>query len=121
MQKLTKLAVLAAMLGFVPLASPGSPFTYEIGEALGLEPQVQAWLREAKIRYLKPAHSALTLEFALSDEQVEAAREALEREGRFKVWHRTEAIDRQQQVCAVVDTEVYLRLPKVKRYEPAEF
>lgn len=82
---------------------------------------VQAWLREAKIRYLKPAHSALTLEFSLSDEMVESAREALGREGRFKAWHSTEAIDRQQQVCAVVDTEVYLRLPAAERYEPAEF
>jgi hypothetical protein len=74
--------------------------------------RVQAWLKSARIDYLRPAASELTLEFALSEEDIEAARVAIERDGRFARTFRTEAIDREGGVCSVIETEVYLRRPR---------
>ena len=70
---------------------------------------IQAWLKSARIEYRKPAASALTLAFVLSDADVVDAEEALEREGRFARTFRVEAIDREGQICAVVECEVVLR------------
>lgn len=74
--------------------------------------QVQAWLRQAAIRYTKPATSALTLEFAVTDADVADADAALETEGRFARTHRVVAIDASGAPCAEIDTELYLRLPR---------
>lgn len=83
--------------------------------------RVQAWLKSARIDYLRPAASDLALEFALSEEDVEAARSALDREGRFARTFRTEAIDLQGQVCSVIETEVYLRRPRDKQRDTSGF
>jgi acyl-coenzyme A thioesterase PaaI-like protein len=74
--------------------------------------RAQAWLKSATVRYLRPATTSLTYAFELQDEDVEQAVEALAREGRFARSHRVEAVDRQGQVCAVLDTEVVLRRPR---------
>jgi acyl-coenzyme A thioesterase PaaI-like protein len=74
--------------------------------------RVQAWLKSARIDYRRPAASALTFDFVLSDADIAEAEERLTREGRFSKVHRTEAVDEQGHVCAVVDTEVYLRVPR---------
>jgi acyl-coenzyme A thioesterase PaaI-like protein len=79
---------------------------------------VRAWLRQARIQYLKPGRTALEMEFALSDGDVERARTALDRDGRFTRWHTVEVLDRDREVCASVDTEVYLRLPKDEARKP---
>jgi len=83
--------------------------------------RVRTWLKGASIRYLKPAASTLTLSFELSDEHVESALVALGREGRFSRWHTTPAIDRHGTVCAEIDTEVYLRLPRREQRETSAF
>ncbi|HKQ61001.1 MAG TPA: DUF4442 domain-containing protein [Candidatus Polarisedimenticolaceae bacterium] len=70
--------------------------------------RVQAWLRSASIRYLRPARSALTLDFALSDGDVAAAVAALERDGRFSRTHRVLALDAAGKTCAEADTDVVL-------------
>jgi acyl-coenzyme A thioesterase PaaI-like protein len=82
---------------------------------------VQAWLKSARIEYLRPAASALTLTFALGDGDVEDAAAALDAEGRFRRAFRTEAIDTQGQVCAVIETEVVLRLPRGAQKEVSAF
>ena len=74
--------------------------------------RVQAWVRSATVRYLKPAATALTLEFALTDGDVAQAVEALDREGRYARHHLVEARDTAGVLCATAETEVYLKLPR---------
>ncbi len=71
--------------------------------------RVQAWLRSATVRYLKPASGRVTFEFALSDDDVERACAALAEHGRYAHTHTAEAVSVDGQVCTVVDAEVYLR------------
>lgn len=74
--------------------------------------RVQAWLRTAEIRYQRPAATALTLDFQLSDADVGEATERLDREGRFVRRFQTAAVDRNDEICAEIETEVYLRRPR---------
>ena len=83
--------------------------------------RVQVWLKSAHIEYRRPAASALTFDFVLSDADIREAEEALDRDGRFARVHRTEAIDEQGRICAVVDTEVYLRVPRDERQGASAF
>jgi acyl-coenzyme A thioesterase PaaI-like protein len=83
--------------------------------------RVQAWLRRAEIEYRLPASTALTLEFRLSDEEIARAAAALDEQGRYSQRHLVEALDREGQVCATVQTEVYLRLPKASQREVSAF
>jgi len=83
--------------------------------------RIQTWLKSARIRYLKPAATALTLDFALSDEDVESAWRELEEKGRFTRTHATEAVDRRGRICAAIETEVHLRLPRGDQREGSAF
>jgi len=83
--------------------------------------RVQAWLRRASIEYHRPAATALTLEFRLSDDEIAAAVAALDGQGRFRKRHVIEALDRDGRVCATVETEVYLRLPGAAEKEVSAF
>jgi len=83
--------------------------------------RLRVWLKSAQIRYLRPARTALTFEFALSDASLEQAVAALDREGRFTESHQTEAYDRGGEICAVVDTTVYLRRPKTDQPDLSAF
>lgn len=73
--------------------------------------RVHVWLKSASIRYLKPAASDLTLEFALTDRDLAEARDALASEGRFARRFAVEAIDAGGEPCALVETEVYVGMP----------
>jgi acyl-coenzyme A thioesterase PaaI-like protein len=77
--------------------------------------RVQTWLRSASIRYLKPASSRLTLEFALSDEQIQTAAEELDRTGRFVCSYDVEARNVKGELCAAIQTEAYIRLPRAEQ------
>ena len=70
--------------------------------------RLDAWLRGGRVRYLRPARTTLTLEFAVDEADVVEAADHLERHGRWTRWYRTEARDRDGDVCAVIETEVYL-------------
>lgn len=83
--------------------------------------RVQAWLKSARIEYRRPAATALTFEFAVTEADIREAQARLESEGRFSKMHRTEAVDEHGRVCAVVDTEVYLRLPRAEQPEVSAF
>ncbi len=82
---------------------------------------VQAWLRSSSIRYLKPAKTALTLRFTLTEEDIREALRALEQQGHFAKQHRVEIMDSFDIVCAVADTEVYLRTPRSGQREAGGF
>jgi acyl-coenzyme A thioesterase PaaI-like protein len=83
--------------------------------------RVQAWLRSANIRYLRPAATALTLEFRLTDAQVREATEQMKRAGRFVRSFHTAAVNREGTVCAEIETEVYLRRPRDDQPEASAF
>jgi acyl-coenzyme A thioesterase PaaI-like protein len=83
--------------------------------------RVQTWLKSARIEYLKPAATALTLDFVLTDEDIARAARQLEREGRYIRSHSVEAVDRHGRTCAVIETEVYLRLPRAHQREGSTF
>jgi acyl-coenzyme A thioesterase PaaI-like protein len=82
---------------------------------------VQAWLRSATIRYLKPTKTALTLRFLLTEEDIHEALKALEEEGRFVKNHRVKLIDEAGDLCAVAETEVFLRTPRSGQREVSGF
>ena len=73
---------------------------------------VEVWLRSAKVRYRKPAATTLTLRFRLAPEALERAEAALERDGRFVEAFSVEARDRDDALCAELETEVYVGLPR---------
>jgi acyl-coenzyme A thioesterase PaaI-like protein len=83
--------------------------------------RVQTWLRSASIRYLKPASSRLTLEFALSDEQVETAAAELTRNGRFVCTYDIEARNVAGELCAAIKTEAYIRIPRKEQKSRSVF
>ena len=58
---------------------------------------------------------------ALSDEDVEQAIADLEAGGRHARLHTTRAIDELGTVCAEIDTEVYLRIPREDQKETSAF
>jgi len=72
--------------------------------------RIRIWLKSAAIRYLKPAASELTLEFSLSEDHIRETAEALATDGKFVGSHHTEAMDTDGVVCALIDTEVHIRL-----------
>jgi acyl-coenzyme A thioesterase PaaI-like protein len=83
--------------------------------------RVQAWLRSASIRYVRPAKTALTLHFEIGEADVEDAVAALGREGRFARSYHLVATDTAGLVCAEAETEVYLRLPRAGQKEVSAF
>ena len=88
---------------------------------LRLGEPVQAWLRSAAIRYLKPATTDLTLRYNLTDDEVSEAAEAIRRHGRFSRTGSADALDRNRSLCAVIETEVYLRRPRGAQGEVSAF
>lgn len=73
--------------------------------------RVDVWTRSATIRFLRPATSALTLEFRLDETEVESAARDLDATGKADRVHRVEAIDRHGRVCAIIEAEAHMRLP----------
>jgi acyl-coenzyme A thioesterase PaaI-like protein len=73
--------------------------------------RIQVWLRSASVHYRKPAATALTLEFSLTEEQIREADAALQEEGKYVRVFSTDALDLSGEVCATIETEVYLCLP----------
>jgi acyl-coenzyme A thioesterase PaaI-like protein len=73
--------------------------------------RIHAWTRSARIEYRKPVSTPLTIDFELGVEDLRDAGAALDRDGRFARLHKTRAVDETGDVCAVIELEVYLRLP----------
>ncbi len=71
--------------------------------------RAQAWLKQAEISYLKPAHSDLLYQFKLTLKDMDAAETSLRETGRFQNWNIVEATDKEGNVCARVRLLSYLR------------
>ncbi len=84
------------------------PVMYRAG-LLNRHIQTQAWLKQATIDYLKPAHSDLIYKYRLSDEDMDNAETTIKESGRFKGWHTVEALDKEGDTCARIKLLSYLR------------
>ena len=72
--------------------------------------KLQVWLKTARIDYRRPAKGTLELVFSVADEDIDTALEDLDRRGRALRSHTVEAIDPSDgTICAVIETEVYMR------------
>lgn len=72
----------------------------------------EAWLKSAEIRYLKPAHSNLDIEFVIEKHEVELLRQQLQASGKAEMTHQSEILNKQKEVVALVKSTVSLRLRK---------
>lgn len=71
--------------------------------------RTQVWLKSGSINYLKPARSTLSFTINLTEEDVNKAEEALKNQGRYvSIFHLT-LYDTKHEVCAQVESEVYIR------------
>lgn len=71
--------------------------------------RVQAWLKSAQVKFLKPARSSLVYEYRISEEDVEVMARDLAERGTAVREHTLEAVDEDGVVCARVVTVTYLR------------
>tara|TARA_B100001758_G_C18254462_1_gene527579 strand:- start:23 stop:502 length:480 start_codon:yes stop_codon:yes gene_type:complete len=71
------------------------------------------WLKAAEIQYIKPADSSLEIYFKISEEDVQIAEDALNKKGKFEVWHTIEAINKRGIICAKAKMQIYLRDDKI--------
>ncbi len=69
----------------------------------------RCWLKEASVRFLKPARGRLTLVFELGEADVSKARERLARGERHVHSGSTPIVDEDGETCAVVETEVHVK------------
>ncbi len=85
---------------------------WQIFARLGIH--VRVWLKSARIEYKKSTRTALDLEFSLSDAEIASAHQELQREGRFARIYETPAIDADGDVCALITTEVHVKIPQTE-------
>jgi acyl-coenzyme A thioesterase PaaI-like protein len=81
--------------------------------------RVHAWIKSARIAYRKPVTRTVTLDFELAEQDVRDGTQALLEHGRFARTHTTHAVDETGDICATIEVEVYLRIPRDERGEPA--
>ena len=73
--------------------------------------KVKVWLKSAEIQYRKPAMTDLTLDFRITQADVEEAKQAIESKGKYTKIHEVELIDKEGKVSALVKLEPYVGLP----------
>ncbi|MXV15021.1 DUF4442 domain-containing protein [Hufsiella ginkgonis] len=71
--------------------------------------KVRVWLKSASISYLKPGRSRMHFKIQLEDKDVEDAIAVLNSEGKFVRTFSLQILNRQGEVCANVQNEVYIR------------
>jgi len=69
----------------------------------------RVWLKSAAIEYLKPGRTTLYFRIGLSDETIEAAKQALDTAGKFIHKFPITIVDKKGEVYAKVINEVYVR------------
>ena len=72
------------------------------------------WIKAAEIQYLKPSDSSLKLDFIIRKKDILLAENALNKEGKFEIWHSVEAINKKGIICARARMQIYLRDDKKK-------
>lgn len=70
---------------------------------------VQSWLKSASIDYRKPGDTDLTAKFILEETDISEAENQLNTVGTFVRRHTIEVINTRNELCALAETEVYMR------------
>ena len=68
-----------------------------------------AWLKSAKIDYLKPGTTDLTYKIKLDDQEIEEAFQTIMENGKVIKTFTTEVFDKKGIKCAVCQNEIYIR------------
>ena len=71
--------------------------------------KVRVWLKSASIQYLKPGLTSLYFTLVVTDEMIDEAKAALNTTGKFVKSYPMELYNKQGELCATVQNEVYLR------------
>lgn len=71
--------------------------------------RIQGWLKSASIDYKKPGDTTLTIQFALSESDIGEAERQLNEVGKFVKKHGIEIRNTRDELCAVAETEIYIR------------
>ncbi|MFD2557034.1 DUF4442 domain-containing protein [Sphingobacterium tabacisoli] len=80
----------------------------QIFQANGLKKTV-AWLKSARIEYLKPGRTDLQYSLYLADEDVEEAFDEIKRKGKVIKTFTTAVFDKNGIKCAICHNEIYIR------------
>lgn len=72
-------------------------------------PKTVAWLKSARIEYKKPAHKSLFFSVTLNEEEILEALQIIRNQGKVTKVFRTEVLDKDGNICAISDNEVYIR------------
>jgi len=73
------------------------------------------WLKSASIQYIKPARTALFFRIDLSEEEILLAEQALAEQGKFVKTYPIVITDRNGEICAVMQNEVYIKDIRYKK------
>ena len=76
--------------------------------------KLEIWLKSANIKYKRPATTDLHLTFTITPTDIIEAENALNKVGKFEIWHTVQAINTKGIVCAEAEMLVYLRDNKIK-------
>lgn len=68
-----------------------------------------AWLKSAKIDYLKPGRTTLEFSVRLKDDEIEDSYRIIQEEGKVIKTFTTEIFDKQGVKCAICQSEIYIR------------
>lgn len=89
-------------------ADPFYPILFDqIFKKKGLKTLV--WLKRGSINYLKPARTALKFSIILTEEIINETEEILKKKGKFVSTFHIKLYDENNEICALVDNEVYIR------------
>ncbi len=80
----------------------------QIFKSKGMKKTV-AWLKSAKIDYIKPGHTNLYFSIRLSDKDIEEAYQTILNEGKVIKTFITEIFDKNGILCALSHNEIYIR------------
>ena len=72
--------------------------------------KVRVWLKSASIQYLKPGLTTLHFSLKITDEMITEAEKSLNETGKFIKAYPMELYNKDGELCATVQNEVYLRI-----------
>jgi acyl-coenzyme A thioesterase PaaI-like protein len=71
--------------------------------------KITVWLKSAQINYLKPARTDLSFSIKITEEMVCEAEKELKEVGKFIKAFPIELYDKNNELCATVSNEIYIR------------
>jgi len=71
--------------------------------------KVRVWLKSASIQYLKPGRTHLFFTIKITDDMIEEAIQTLKSNGKFIKAYPMEIFNKEGELCATVQNEVYIR------------